>query len=254
MDNPTSNQQGNQFNQPVQPKPGDQGQPQPVQPAPAQPSAPAPVNQPSPAPPPAPPVASSPAPTPPLAPQPNQPAQAPKPSPKKSNTGLIVALVLVGLIVVLGGGGYFGYRYLARKVNSAITSNASTDNASSNSDESNSYSKAKDNVPTDSLSIQVNSDLKPIFENLYGGAKLGSYLASEGTTTSMSYAIKNKATSADYAKIGQALVEKGYTQKENTTTSDGFMISFTKADVTISITFQSNLPYEFVVGADKTSA
>jgi len=244
MDNPTSNQQGNQINQP----------PKPVQPTPTQPAPPpvpplAPVNQPPP-PQPAPPVASNPAPAPTSALQ-TPPAQAPMTSSKKSNTGLIVALVLVGLIVILGGGGYFGYRYLAGRVNSAITSTASTDNSSS--DETNAYSKAKDNTPTDSLTIQVNADLKPIFENLYGGAKLDGYLANEGTTTSMSYVVKNKATSADYAKIEQALTEKGYTKKENITTSDGFVISFTKADVTISITFQSSLPYQFVVGADKTS-
>jgi len=257
MDNPTLNQQGNQINQPAQPKPTDQGQPQPVQPAPTQPSTPAPVNQP----PPTPPAASSPAPAPPPAPPTNQAAQSgaspasqtPMQAPKKGNTGLIVALVIVGLLIVLGGGGYFGYRYLANRLNSAITSNASTETNGSSSTGESIYSQAKDNTPTDALTIQVNNDLKPILEKLYGGAKLSSWLASEGTTTSMAYTLKNKATSADYANLEQALIEKGYTKKENVTTDDGFMISFYKADVTITLTFQSNLPYEIIVGAEKTS-
>ena len=52
----------------------------------------------------------------------SQPNQSP-PQPKKpgSNTALIIIIVVIAALVVLGAGGYFAWRYLAKKISTAAS-------------------------------------------------------------------------------------------------------------------------------------
>lgn len=57
--------------------------------------------------------------------QPSQTTQA-KPDGQKSNLALIIILVIVGFVIVLGVGGYFGWKYYKAKISSSASTSSAT--------------------------------------------------------------------------------------------------------------------------------
>lgn len=58
--------------------------------------------------------------------QTTQPSVPPKPSGKKSNLALIIILIAVGALIVLGIGGYFGWKYFKNKITSKADTTTTT--------------------------------------------------------------------------------------------------------------------------------
>lgn len=193
--------------------------------------------------------------------QTNQPAQQPaqQPQGKKTNIALIIIIIVVILIVLGGVGGYLIYAKAKKTLKNAVSSTTPTSTTTDSSDTSGSsatdvFSQAKDNTPTDALTISLNNDLKPVLTQLFTTAKLESFAASSNDFSTLSYATKKAIANTDATSIETAMIAKGYTKTANVTTSDGFMLAFTKNDLTLTMHFQLSSPNEIIVGAERNTS
>ena len=155
---------------------------------------------------------------------------------KKSNTCLIVGIVILVILVILGVGGYFAFRYAKNKVSTALntSSTTSTDTTGSNDSAQNtansiadSYNTAKDTTPTTGLGVEVNGEIKTTLAEVFGGAKLTEWM-DLGDGTVLAYILKRQITTTDYSKIETAFVNKGYVKSVNYTTDQDFSVYFSK--------------------------
>lgn len=173
-----------------------------------------------------------------------EPAAAPAATtaaPKKTN-GCLIAVIVVAVLIVLSGIGIFvAYRFVKNKVKDVVsTDNGSTsinigDNKGSVSNTSNSYADTTDQTPTVTLIKNVNDQLRPIFAELFSGAKTNSWTSVDQASGTLSYITKNKVTSADYAKIKDKLITLGYSSTSDYNSSDGSMMIMDKGTLSLTI-------------------
>jgi len=160
---------------------------------------------------------------------------------KKSNVGLIIALVLIGILLILSVGGYFTYRYIKNRVKTAVsdlgTATSSSDESTSSSGTStgSSYADAKDLTPTGTLLVNLNTEIKPILTTIFGGAKLESWTNLSEDYGYNLYRVKRNSTAADVATLESAILAKGYTKQSASQDETGFMLIFDKGTTTLTI-------------------
>jgi len=176
-------------------------------------------------------------------PQPVQQQPQQQGQPKKSNACLIVVIVAVGLLIILGVGGYFTYRYLKGKVtdtlkNSSTSSTSSGGSTSTSSGETtdqtvtNDYNNAKAVTPTTDMSKAAQSDIEAVIKPIFGGAKLTEWM-NLNSSEAMTFLLPRKVTSADFAAIDNGFIQKGYSRNANYTTSEDTSVYFTKSNIEI---------------------
>ncbi|MFA7243899.1 MAG: hypothetical protein WC080_01230 [Patescibacteria group bacterium] len=186
------------------------------------------------------------------APQPTQAA----PAKKKTNVGLIILIVVLVLVVVGGGISYGIYRFVKNRVHNAVsdvikdTTGVNTDTTNIGTD-TNDYSQVQEVTPSDSLSISVNAEIKPILTNLFGGAKLSLWSSATDSAT-LYYTTKNEVNASKYSDIENAFVNAGYTKTANYNTSDSFSAYFDKGDISMYIVSSGTHMFDVVVSKIST--
>lgn len=195
--------------------------------------------------------------------QQNQTVQQSQPSPtgKKSNSGLIVVIVIIIILVLFVGGGYFAYSMIKKSVSNAVKTSPSSQpsiypssktTATTSNSGSPEYDEAKDNIPTNTIAIAINSEIKPFLVLTYAGAKLDTWASTTEETANLGYIVQKPISVGDYSKFEEFFTSKGYEKTGNTTSSDGFMYIGKKADNTsIVVNFSISSPYVLVIGVEK---
>lgn len=162
----------------------------------------------------------------------------------KSKTGLIVVIVLLAVFLVLAVGGYFAYRFVKGKVNTALDEAGSTtikgDGATvtTGSSSTEQYDQSKDLTPSDTFATTVNNDVKAALSTVFGGAKLNTLSTESSGSAVLYYLTKRDTTTSDGASVSTEMVKKGYVQDSISNSGDGYIIAMTKGST--SLVFSSS--------------
>lgn len=183
----------------------------------------------------------------------------------KNKTLLVIIILLVVVVFLfLGFWGFAFWRgvswfnHFRHQISSSVSNDVSESSNSEettsqsvsdqSSSESSSYLEAKEVQPSGSA-VGWDSEVKPILVSVFGGAKLVEYTTATGLNAYLKYILPRKTSSSDLDKVLGGFKSKGYKEVLSGVNNGNNVITLTKNDSTIAVTFENGSNYlEATVG------
>ena len=165
------------------------------------------------------------------------------PPAKKKTNGCVIAIIIVAVLIVLGGiAAFFAYKYVSNKVSNVIDTSEDSasinigDTKSSVSTSGSSYDQVTEQTPTVDYLKNANTELSPVFREVFGGAKLNAWVSLDSSNGNLTYTTKDKISPEDYSVLKGKLSAIGYVSTEQEFTSgEGSMLFFTKGELSLNV-------------------